>query len=574
MAELRSVDPNSLVPNPDNPRRTPAPQAMDDQLVASIKAVGIVQPPRVKDADGQLVIIAGNRRVKAAIVAGLTTIDVLVCDADETADAMRSVSENLIRASMTSVDIWRATENLQAQGWSEQAIADALALPVRTVRRLKLLAHLPTPMLDTMAGGSMPNEEQLRTITAATAEEQVQVWKKYKPKKGQDFGWYEIARALSKRRMPFAAAKFGDDLAKAYGVVWEDDLFAPADEDGRHTTNVDGFFGAQQEWLQDSLPANGVLLTTNEYGQGELPKNAERVYTKPTRHDRIGHFLDPRSGEVRTIAYRMPEPKKPATAGKRTHNGDPAEVADETQAKTRPDVTQKGQAMIGDMRTDALHQALKEAPIEDGTLLAMLVLAFAGKNVSVQSGNHLASFNRELIAGRITDDGVVTTDHDAVRAAARAMLAAVLSCRDNMSSSGVVARIAGNAIGASLNLPNMATEEFLACLSKTAITKAATAEGVRVEARAKDTRANLVERFRDGVYVHPAALFQLTPAELEEAKQNAAQRSVAGHGWVSAADETSVGEATERGEDAPENTHDTSDVADVNPDAIAMADAD
>ena len=148
MAELRSVDPNSLVPNPENPRRTPVPQAMEDQLVASIKAVGIVQPPRVKEADGRLVIIAGNRRAKAAIAAGLTGIEVLVCDADEAADAMRSVSENLIRASMTSVDIWRATEALEAQGWTEQAIADALALPVRTVRRLKLLAHLHPAMLD------------------------------------------------------------------------------------------------------------------------------------------------------------------------------------------------------------------------------------------------------------------------------------------------------------------------------------------------------------------------------------------------------------------------------------------
>jgi hypothetical protein len=34
----------------------------------------------------------------------------MVCDADEAADAMRSVAENLIRASMSSVDIWRAVE--------------------------------------------------------------------------------------------------------------------------------------------------------------------------------------------------------------------------------------------------------------------------------------------------------------------------------------------------------------------------------------------------------------------------------------------------------------------------------
>ena len=40
-------------------------------------------------------------------------------------------------------------------------------------------------MLDVMALGSMPSEEHLRTIAAATREERAQVWKKHKPKKGQ-----------------------------------------------------------------------------------------------------------------------------------------------------------------------------------------------------------------------------------------------------------------------------------------------------------------------------------------------------------------------------------------------------
>ena len=66
----------------------------------------------VREPDGGSSIVAGDRRVKAAIAAGLDRIDVLVCDADEATDAMRAVSENLIRASMTSVDIWRAVE-----GW-------------------------------------------------------------------------------------------------------------------------------------------------------------------------------------------------------------------------------------------------------------------------------------------------------------------------------------------------------------------------------------------------------------------------------------------------------------------------
>ena len=567
MAELRSVDPNTLVPNPDNPRRTQVPLAMDDQLVASIKAVGIVQPPRVKEADGRLVIIVGNRRAKAAITAGLAEIDVLVCDADEAADAMRSMSENLIRASMTSVDIWRATEALEGQGWNEQAIADALALPARTIRRLKLLANLHPAMLDYMAGGSMPNEDQLRTIASASRDEQAQVWKKHKPKKGHDVYWHEVARGLAKRRMPFSAAKFDEDLAKAYGVVWEDDLFAPAGEDGRYTTNVEGFFGAQQEWLQNSLPERGILLTTDEYGRHELPKKAEHVYGKPGKHDHIGHYLDPNSGEVRTVAYRMPEPKKPVKNGNAGKPGAPTDGSGESDvpARTRPDVTQKGAAMIGDLRTDALRQALKDAAIDDHTLLALLILAFGGKNVSVQSGSGMDAFERNKICKTIAEGGVLTMDHDVLRRAARDMLTGVLSCRNNMTDSGIVARIAGDAIGASLYLPNMATEEFLSCLSKAGIEKAASAEGVRIEPRGKDTRARLIERFKDSVYVYPAAVFKLTEDDLTKAKASEPRRYVPGVGWNSPDDddveeaEAEGGQPEDGGDEAGTETRNAND---------------
>jgi ParB/RepB/Spo0J family partition protein len=548
MPELRSVDPRTLQSNPNNPRRTPVPAAMDEQLLASINAVGIIQPPCVIAKDDGLMIVVGNRRVKAAIKAELPVIDVLVCDADEAADAMRSVAENLIRASMSSVDTWRAIERLEAQGWNEQAIGDALALPVRTIRRLKLLAHLHPAMLDVMALGSMPNEEQLRTIAVASREEQAQVWKKYKPKKGQtEILWYEVARALARRRMPASAAKFGDDLAKAYGIEWEDDLFAPPGEDSRYTTNVEGFFGAQQEWLQNNLPERGRLLPVDDYGQGQLPKKAERVHGKPGKTDLIGHYVDVRTGEAQTVVYRMPAPK---TAGKPTVGGKPSAARDGADeggddegaptAKTRADVTQKGVAMIGDLRTDALHQALADMPIEDDTLFGMLILAFGGDNVNVDSGSDLRDHDREAICRTLTEGGVLTADRDLLRQAARKMLIGVLSCRENRSQSGPFARIAGEAIGASLRLPNMATEEFLSCLSRGALETVAKAESVNIAPRAKDTRARMVTRFKDGTFVYPRALFRLTPEE-----QAAAERPRVRPGWVS----PMTGDDGEGGED-------------------------
>ena len=114
--ELRTVDPQKLKANPKNPRRTGAGDFLDAQLTASIKAVGLIQPPLVLQDGKKLVIVAGHRRVAAAIAAGLTEIQVLVQpEADAAIDPMRSISENVIRAEMGQVDRWRAIEALTAE---------------------------------------------------------------------------------------------------------------------------------------------------------------------------------------------------------------------------------------------------------------------------------------------------------------------------------------------------------------------------------------------------------------------------------------------------------------------------
>lgn len=517
MTELRTVDPRILKPDPENPRRIKATPAMDEQLRASILAIGIIQPPVIREKDGDLLIKAGERRVKQAILAGLSEIDILVRNSDDRTTQMESLSENVIRASMNPVDLWRGIEKLEAQGWNEQAIADALALPVRTVKRLKLLANLHPPILDAMARGDMPSDDQIRTIAAATIEEQTQVWKKHKPRKNERTNWFAVANALAKRRIPFFAAKFDAEIAAKYGVEWHDDLFAPGDEDGRYTTNVEGFFGAQQEWLENSLPKGGALVPQNEYGQPQLPKKAEHVYGKPGKNDITGYYLDPRTAEVKTIVYRVPVEKK---AGKATGKGSPE--TSPMPAKTRPDVTQKGNAIIGDLRTDALHEALHKHDIEDTTLIALLVIALGARNVTVQSGANEGRFDRETLCDALMEGGVLTADHAIIRSAARKMLTAALSCRDNMSNSGIGARIAGETIGAALRLPSMATDEFLSCLSRQALEHEARQNGVRVEARVKDTRAGLVTHFAGAVWHYPGALFKPTEAEVDDLRPIAA----------------------------------------------------
>lgn len=273
--------------------------------------------------------------------------------------------ENSVREALNPVDQWRGIERLVALGWTEEAIAVALALPVRQIRKLRLLANVLPARLEQMALGDMPSEQQLRIIAAAGEIEQKEVWKAQKPKKGDTAAWWSIANALTTKRMYAKDASFGDDLREAYGIEWVEDLFAPADQDSRYTTNVEGFLGAQHEWMTSNLPKRGAIVEVNSWGQPELPKKTNQVYGKPWKSDHAGLYLD-RDGKVQTVHYRMPEAVKPKGGSATAADG---AVVDEPRARVR----ETRSALVTHFEGDAhlIHPSALFAP-EPTEVLALL----------------------------------------------------------------------------------------------------------------------------------------------------------------------------------------------------------
>lgn len=563
--ELIKIDPRALKENPNPTRRTKSNPQSDALMLASIKALGIIQPPVVYPtlgAENEMTIHVGSRRVRLAVQAGLEEIEVLVIDPESEGGLMRELVENVAREALNPVDLWRSIERLTDEGWTEEAIVTALALPLRQVKKLRLLAKVVPAMLDHIAKGDMPLEQHLQVIAAAPPEEQAQVWRKHKPTKAHPQAvWWEIARSLQKRRMYARDASFGDDLAQAYGIVWTEDLFAEGDQDNRYTTDVDAYLGAQHECMSNHLPKRGVILEVGSYGEAKLPPKAERVYGEPKKTDSVGYFLD-RNGTVQTVPYRMPVPAKPKTGAKDT------DVTVETPRPSRPDVTRKGQEMIGAFRTDALHEALRNAPIEDDTLLALLVLAVAGLNVSVQSAHDSGIWGRcrfDQHAVQLVDaKGALAFEREALQRAARSTLIELLSCKLNQTNSGLVAEIAGSAIGADTFLPNMGTDEYLSCLSRPALEAVCVETTTQPRQRVKYTRAALVAEFEAKGFVHANARFRpdravvkswqtsvanaLAEADRREASREDGARDDAAGDEDLGDHETDLGEAQDPGE--------------------------
>ena len=166
--------------------------------------------------------------------------------------------------------------------------------------------------------------------------------------------------------------------------------------------------------------------------------------------------------------------------------------------------------------------------------MALMVLAFAGQNVRIDSGADGTfyggkRFSRHAV-GLFDEHGKLAFDQDTLRVAARSVLIDVLSCRRGMSNSGMVARIAGEAIGADAFLPNMGSEDFLLCLSRQALEASCAEASIQPRPKVRETRTALVEHFATKHFVHPSGRFAPPADELLDWIQAGSATDVVGAG--------------------------------------------
>jgi ParB family chromosome partitioning protein len=107
---VRQVALDAIRPCPLQPRKDFAPEALQE-LADSIRAQGIIQPLIVRERDGGFELIAGERRWRAAQLAGLKELPVIVREADDGAVLQLALIENLQRENLNPLE--------EAQGYAE-----------------------------------------------------------------------------------------------------------------------------------------------------------------------------------------------------------------------------------------------------------------------------------------------------------------------------------------------------------------------------------------------------------------------------------------------------------------------
>ena len=173
-AQLRAPI-GAIGPNPSQPRQE-FDQAQLDELAASIREHGILQPLLVRAEEaGRYELIAGERRWRAAGLAGLETVPIVILEdaGDEVAERLTlALVENLQRSDLNPIEMATAFEQLSESGWTQERIATEVGKSRTAVANLLRLRRLPDAIQELLASGVL-SEGHGRALLGAPASEQL-----------------------------------------------------------------------------------------------------------------------------------------------------------------------------------------------------------------------------------------------------------------------------------------------------------------------------------------------------------------------------------------------------------------
>ncbi len=170
---VRRLPLDQIKANPLQPRREFNEESLRT-LAESVKRDGIIQPLVIKKDGSMYTIIAGERRFRAARMAGLTEVPVVVMDDVNEARMLElALVENLQREDLNPIEVAEAYRSLIEQcGQTQQELADHVGKSRAAVANALRLLYLPEPIKQMVRSGQL-SEGHARSILALTSEEEM-----------------------------------------------------------------------------------------------------------------------------------------------------------------------------------------------------------------------------------------------------------------------------------------------------------------------------------------------------------------------------------------------------------------
>ena len=199
---------NDISPNVDQPRKIFNEEALNE-LAASIKENGVIQPIIVQKKGNGYIIVAGERRWRAARIAGLKVIPAIIRDLTDQQTMEQALIENLQREDLNPLEEAFAMDNLlKSPGMNQEKLAKKLGKPRATIANTVRLINIDESLQDYIRNGDLSAGHAKALLALKSSEDQrkaanVILAKDMTVRQAEDF----IKRYISDLENPDAAKK-------------------------------------------------------------------------------------------------------------------------------------------------------------------------------------------------------------------------------------------------------------------------------------------------------------------------------------------------------------------------------
>ena len=166
---------DSIFPNPNQPRKDFKTDGLND-LSASFKKSGVLQPVVVRKVAQGYQLIAGERRWRAAKLAGLDRIPAVVREASDAESLELALVENLLREDLNPMEEAHAYQRLLGEfGWTQEDVAARVGKDRSSVANCLRLLRLPEPIQADLRAGRLTMGHARALLALDTAAEQLKL---------------------------------------------------------------------------------------------------------------------------------------------------------------------------------------------------------------------------------------------------------------------------------------------------------------------------------------------------------------------------------------------------------------